>query len=97
MKLSGKEHHVVSPKTYVLILLALLVGTAVTVLAARVDLGPYNIVLAMAIAITKATLVVLFFMHLKYSEGLTKVFAGTSIFWLVVLIAITMVDYFTRF
>jgi cytochrome c oxidase subunit 4 len=95
--MSGTEHHIVPVKIYGAILAALLVGTAVTVWVARADLGPLNIVVALAIAIVKATLVVLFFMHLKYSEKLTWVFAGASIIWLVLLVGITMADYFTRF
>jgi cytochrome c oxidase subunit 4 len=95
--MTGNHHHVVSPKIYLAILIALLVGTAATVWVAKTDLGALNIVVALAIAITKATLVVLFFMHLKYSEKLTWVFAGASIFWLVVLMGITFADYLTRF
>ena len=93
----GTHHHIVPVKIYAAILVALLVGTAATVWVASTDLGPLNIVVALAIAIVKATLVVLFFMHLKYSEKLTWVFAGASIFWLVLLVGITMADYFTRF
>jgi cytochrome c oxidase subunit 4 len=95
--MSGSHHHVVPVKVYVAILLALLAGTAATVWVATVDMGPLNIVVALAIAIFKATLVVLYFMHLKYSERLNWVFAGAGVFWLVVLIGITMADYFTRF
>jgi len=73
------EHHVVSPGTYIVILLALLVGTALTVLASYIDLGEWRIapgltlfwnpVVALAIATTKMMLVVLFFMHVKYSTS----------------------------
>jgi cytochrome c oxidase subunit 4 len=94
--MSAESNHVVSPKIYALILLALLAGTLVTVVVARKDLGPLNIVVALSIAGAKAALVVLYFMHLRYSERLTRVFAAAALFWLVVLIAITMVDYYTR-
>jgi cytochrome c oxidase subunit 4 len=95
--MSESQHHIVSPKIYVVILVALLVGTAATVAVAKVDLGPLNIVVALGIAITKAILVVMFFMHLKYSEKLTWVFAGAGVFWMVVLMGITFADYLTRF
>jgi len=95
--MTDHQHHVVPVKVYIAILIALLVGTAATVWAARVDLGAMNIAVALAIAIAKATLVVLFFMHLKYSEKLTWVFAAAGVFWLAVLIGITFSDYITRF
>jgi cytochrome c oxidase subunit 4 len=94
--MSESQHHIVSPKVYALILAALLVGTALTVYAARFDLGALNILVALAIAIVKAVLVVLYFMHLRYANQLVWVFAGASIFWLVLLIGITMADYITR-
>jgi cytochrome c oxidase subunit 4 len=94
--MSESHHHVVSPKLYLLILAALLVGTALTVYVARFDLGQLNIIVALVIAIVKAVLVVLYFMHLRYSNRLVWVFAGASIFWLVLLIGITMADYLTR-
>jgi cytochrome c oxidase subunit 4 len=87
----------VSPKsTYYLIFAALMVGTAITVSAAFVDLGPFNFPVALAIAITKATLVVLFFMHAKYSSQLTKLFVGTAFFFLLILLALTMTDFLSR-
>src|ERR1035438_262706 len=73
-------HHIVSPKVYALILLALLVGTATTVWASYVDMGIFNPIIALAIACTKATLVVLFFMHVKYSSKLTMLTIGAGIF-----------------
>jgi cytochrome c oxidase subunit 4 len=94
--MNENHNHVVSPGIYMLILVALLVGTLITVWVATKDLGPLNIVVALIIAIVKATLVVLYFMHLRYSTRLTRVFAGASIFWLTLLIGITMADYLTR-
>lgn len=100
------EHHIVSPKIYIVILFALLAGTALTVLASYFDLGEWHIapgvtlswnpVVALAIASTKAILVVLFFMHVKYSTKLTKLTVGAGIFTFLVLIGMTLTDYFTR-
>jgi cytochrome c oxidase subunit 4 len=100
------EHHIVSPKTYLVILLALLAGTALTVLASFFDLGEWHIapgltlfwnpVVALAIASTKMILVVLFFMHVKYSPRLTKLTVASGVFMFLVLIGMTLTDYFTR-
>ncbi len=87
----------VSPKsTYVGIFSALMVLTGVTIGAAFVNLGPFNFPVALAIAITKATLVVLFFMHVKYSSKLTKLVVGTGFFFLLVLFSLTLTDYLSR-
>jgi cytochrome c oxidase subunit IV len=87
----------ISPKsTYYAIFAALMVGTAITVAVAFVDLGVFNFPVALAIAITKATLVVLFFMHVKYSSKLTKMVVGMSIFFLATLFGLTMTDYLSR-
>jgi cytochrome c oxidase subunit 4 len=89
------EH--VSPKSvYYSIFGALMVLTAVTVFAAYVNLGNFNAPVALAIATFKATLVVLFFMHVKYSSRLTKLIVLTSLFFLVILMGETMMDYATR-
>ncbi len=93
---NDNEHHIVSPKIYLVILLALLVGTAVTIWASFIDLGPLNPIIALAIACTKAVLVVLFFMHVKYSTKLTKLTVGAGVFTFLVLIGMTLADYFTR-
>ena len=92
------EHseHIVSPKVYAAILTALLVGTVVTVQAAKVDLGPWNIVLALAIAVTKMTLVILFFMHGKYSSRRTQLVIVAGFFWLAIMLGLTLQDYSTR-
>jgi cytochrome c oxidase subunit IV len=90
------HHHIVSPRVYVTILLALLVGTAVTVGASYVDMGPLNPVIALAIAATKMILVVLFFMHVKYSTKLTKLTVGAGLFTFLVLVGMTLSDYWTR-
>ena len=88
------EHHIVSPKVYATILLALLVGTALTVWASYIDLGILNPIIALGIACTKATLVVLFFMHVKYK--LTKLTVGAGVFTFMILVGMTLADYFTR-
>jgi cytochrome c oxidase subunit IV len=92
------EHaeHIVSPGLYLGIILTLLGLTALTVGAAYVNLGPYNIVVALAIATLKATLVVLFFMHVKYSPRRTKLVVFAGIFWLGLLLFLTMSDYVSR-
>jgi cytochrome c oxidase subunit 4 len=92
------EHarHIVGPGVYLVILLALLVGTALTVWASYVDLGLWNPVIALAIATTKAVLVVLFFMHVWYSTKLTKLTIFAGIFMFLVLISMTLTDYITR-
>jgi cytochrome c oxidase subunit 4 len=90
------SEHVVSPKIYVVILLALLLGTYLTVSAAMRDFGPWNIVIALTIATTKATLVVLYFMHARYSSKRTQLVIIAGIFWLAVLLFLTLSDYFTR-
>lgn len=91
------SEHISSVKSYVLIWLILLAGTALTVFAAHLDLGPFNAAVALAIATTKATLVVLFFMHVKYThEKMTKLVIVTGIFFFLILLALSMADYTTR-
>lgn len=90
------SEHVVSPKLYLVILLALLLGTYLTVTAAMRDFGPWNIVIALAIATTKATLVVLYFMHGRYSPKRTQLVIVCAVFWLAILLALTLADYGTR-
>jgi cytochrome c oxidase subunit 4 len=89
-------HHIVGPGVYVVILFALLLGTALTVWASFIDLGFWNPIIALAIATTKATLVVLFFMHVRYSTKLTMLTVGAGIFMFLTLISMTMADYISR-
>ena len=91
-----REHHIVSPKVYVAIGTALLVLTATTVAASYIEMGIFNPIVALAIAVIKAMLVVLFFMHVKYSPKLTKLTVGAGVFTFLVLIGMTLADYFTR-
>jgi cytochrome c oxidase subunit IV len=88
--------HVVPRRVYYLIFLLLMVGTAITVAVAYVDLGPLNAVVALTIAVAKATLVVLYFMHVRYSTRLTWAVVAGSVFWLGILLALTFSDYLTR-
>jgi cytochrome c oxidase subunit IV len=90
------SEHVVSPKIYLVILLALMLGTVLTVAAAVKDFGPWNIVIALAIATTKATLVVLYFMHARYSPKRTQLVIVCAVFWLVILLGLTLSDYAMR-
>ena len=91
------SEHISSVKLYVTIWLALLVGTGLTVFASTLDLGPFNAIVALAIASTKAVLVILFFMHVKYAhEKMTKLVILTAIFFFLILLALTMADYGTR-
>jgi cytochrome c oxidase subunit IV len=90
------SEHVVSPKIYVVILFALMLGTFLTVAAAVRDFGPWNIIIALAIATGKATLVVLYFMHARYSSKRTKLVIIAGIFWLAILLFMTMSDYLSR-
>jgi cytochrome c oxidase subunit 4 len=86
-----------SLKTYVAIWIALLIGTALTVYASGLDLGPFNAAVALTIATAKATLVALFFMHVKgASEKLTKLVVISALFFLLILLALSMADYGTR-
>ncbi len=88
--------HIASKSSYFMVFLALMAGTAITVVVTYVDLGFMNLTVAMAIAITKAMLVILYFMHLKYSPKLFKVTFGAAFFFFLILVVITLSDYLTR-
>jgi len=90
------SEHIVSPKIYVGIFASLMVLTAATVAAAYVNLGALNIVVALAIATLKATLVVLYFMHARYSPKRTQLVIICAVFWLAIMLALTLSDYTTR-
>lgn len=83
-------------KMFVAVWAALLVLTAITVGVATLDLGPFNAVVALTIATTKALLVLLFFMELRYSTPLTKIAVVSAIFFLFLLAGLTLSDYMTR-
>ena len=91
------SEHIVPVKIYVTIFLALLVGTALTVMAAFLDFPwQLNTIVAMTIATTKATLVVLYFMHVRYSTRLVWVIIAAALFWMGILFAFTLADFNTR-
>jgi cytochrome c oxidase subunit 4 len=91
------EHtHIDSVGTYVKILLVLLLATGITTAVSRVDLGPFNTVVALGIASVKMLLVALFFMHIRYSTKLTKLVVVGGLMWLAILLLLTMSDYVTR-
>ena len=91
------SEHIVSRKVYFAIFGALMVGTAVTVMVAFIDLGGrFNTIVALTVAVIKATLVVLYFMHVRYSSRLTWVIVGSGLFWLGIMFALTLSDYLSR-
>ena len=92
------EHaeHIVPPWLYMVIIGTLMALTILTVVAALQDLGRFNIVVALVIATTKATLVVLFFMHAKYIPKRTQLVIISGIFWLAILLFMTLSDYVSR-
>ena len=93
---SSNGHHVAPVSLYLMVFAALMVGTILTVVVARFDLGPLNNIVMLAIAVTKALLVVLFFMHVRWGTRLTWVVAGSGFFWLLILFTLTMADYMSR-
>jgi cytochrome c oxidase subunit 4 len=90
------SEHIVPKRVYYLVFLALMVGTAATVAVADMDLGVLNIAVALGIAVTKATLVILYFMHVRYSTRLTWVVVASGFFWLGILVALGLSDYLSR-
>jgi cytochrome c oxidase subunit IV len=88
--------HVAPKSMYYLVFAALMVGTALTVGVAFIDLGALNNVLMLGIAITKGLLVVLFFMHVRWSTRLTWLVVASGFFWLLILFGLTMTDYLSR-
>jgi cytochrome c oxidase subunit 4 len=94
--MSDHTHSHPTPKLYVLILIALVIGTYLTYSIAKIDLGIWNPVVALTIAVIKATLVVLFFMHIYYSSKLTKLTISAGVFWLLIMITMSLSDYLTR-
>jgi cytochrome c oxidase subunit 4 len=97
MNMTGNGHtHIDSTKTYVFVLVALLVATIVTTLVAYVDLGPFSVVVALAIACCKMLLVALFFMHIRHSTKLTRLVVLGGLLWLLILLLLTLTDFATR-
>jgi cytochrome c oxidase subunit 4 len=92
----SSAHPVTPVRTYVAVFVALLIGTLLTTLAASVDMGAMNTPVALAIAVAKASLVVIYFMGLRYNTPLTKVVAVAGLFWLMIMFGLSMSDYLTR-
>ncbi len=89
-------HKVVSVKTYATVFLALIALTATTVGVSRIELGEYNFIVAMTIAVMKGSLVVWFFMDVRRGSSLTKLFVGAGLFWLAILLVFVLSDYLSR-
>ena len=90
------EGRITPPRTYLLIGGTLLVLLVLTVGAAQLDLRPLNSVIAITIAVVKALLVILFFMHLRFSSRIIWLYVIAGVFWLVLLFSFTLGDYLTR-
>jgi cytochrome c oxidase subunit 4 len=88
--------HVTAVRTYFAVFAALFVFTIVTAVVAYFDFGLLNTTIALGIAVTKATLVVWYFMGVRYNTPLTKVVVVAGLFWLLIMFALTMNDYLTR-
>jgi cytochrome c oxidase subunit IV len=89
-------HTIVPVKTYVLVFLALITLTATTVAVSKIELGEYNFIVAMTIAVIKGSLVAWFFMHVSQSSSMTRLFVVAGFFWLSILIVFTLSDYVSR-
>ncbi len=90
------EHHIVTPMNYLFVYIALIIGTILTVVAADIDMGVFNPIIALGIACTKACIVILFFMHVKYQSRLVKLTVSAGFFTFIVLITMTLTDYMSR-
>lgn len=90
------EHHVVTPRTYIIVFITLLIFTAITVGAAYVDLHIFNPIVALAIATFKAVVVILYFMHVKYQSRLIKMTVSAGFFTFLVLTTMSLSDYMSR-
>ena len=93
---TARANHVVSLRANLLVFAALMVLLALTVVAAQFDLGLLSVAIALAIAACKAVLIILYFMHIRYSSRLSWVFAGVGFIWLGILIVLMMSDYASR-
>ncbi len=90
------QEHVASVKTYIIVFVSLLLLTLATTVVATIDLGAFNVVMALFIAVVKMMLVALFFMHLRQSTVLTKVVVGGGMLWLAILLVLSFSDFATR-
>src|SRR4030095_17031231 len=91
------SEHIVPVRIYVVVFFILMVGTALTVIAGKQDFpGPLNVIIALTIACIKATLVILYFMHVRYSSRLVWVIIGSALFWPAFLFVLSFCRYWTR-
>ena len=90
------NHHAVSVKIYATVFASLLALTITTVAVSKLDLGEYNFIVAMTIAVIKATLVVMFFMDVRRATSRTKLFVGAGFFWMAILMVFVLSDYLSR-
>ena len=90
------SHHIIGPPVYAAVYGSLLLGTLLTVLAADHNFGIFNPIIALAIACTKACIVILWFMHVKYQSNLIKMTVASGFFTFIVLIMMTLSDYISR-
>ena len=90
-------HHIAKPRFYVMIWIILMLLTGLTAFAATVDLGAFNAPIAMIIACTKASIVALFFMHMKWSDTPTRVAGVAALFWLAIMFMLSLADFLTRY
>jgi cytochrome c oxidase subunit 4 len=94
--MADHTHHIVPKRVYFAVFAALITLTWVTAWVSTVDLGRLNLVVALSIAVVKASLVVLFFMHIAYATKLTRMIVLAGVYWLILLLFITMEDFWTR-
>ena len=88
--------HVAPKSMYYWVFFALMLGTVLTVVVAKYDLGPLNNIVMLTVACAKALLVILYFMHVRWSTRLTWVVAGSGFLWLLIMFSLTMADYMSR-
>jgi cytochrome c oxidase subunit 4 len=94
--MSEGAHHVIAPRTYVVIFAILLALLVATVAGAYMPLGPFHLPVALVIAAAKAALIIMYFMHVRYSNKLTWIFSTAAFFWLAIMLVFSLSDYFTR-
>src|SRR5580704_5232652 len=94
--MADHTEHIVPKRVYFLVFITLIVMTWVTAYVSTIDMGRLNVFVALSIAIFKASLVILFFMHVKYGTRLTKFIVLAGLYWLILLLFIAMVDLWTR-
>jgi cytochrome c oxidase subunit 4 len=87
---------IITERAYYAVFIILLLLTLTTYGAARIDLGHWNTPVGLAIAVGKAVLIILYFMHARFSSWLTRIVIGAGLFWLGILLVLTMSDYMTR-